>query len=99
MYYYYYYYYLGNAQAGNGESSDEIPLELVQVVAPPPVEDGEERPEAQNYLLPLGLILERAQGVVVEERLLHRLFELAQKPPAGGEAHLVDRFSILVLEL
>jgi hypothetical protein len=80
---------LGYAEAGNGEPSDEVALELAEGVASAPVEHREDVLQAEPELLGLGLVLVLPQWVVGEERLLHRVRELGEEALLRRDADLI----------
>ncbi len=60
---------LWDCETGDGETSDDITDELLECVVTAPVENGEDVFDAQDGSVPLRLILELSETVVVEERL------------------------------
>jgi len=64
---------LWDCETGDGETSDEITDELLECVVREPFENGEDVLDAQDGSVPLGLVLELPETIVVEERLFgHR---------------------------
>lgn len=67
---------LRNAEAGNGEASNEVPFELEETVLSSPLEYREDPFNKQPRLLPSGLVFEVAERLIVEECLRHHRSQL-----------------------
>lgn len=80
---------LGYAEAGDGEPSDQVTLELAEGVVSAPVEHRKDVLKGEPDLLGLGLVFVLPQWVVGEERLLHRIRELGEEVLLRWEADLI----------